>query len=522
MKGRKAVARALPMLVLAAAYAVSVGIFALWGGHNLDADMSAEMILAAQLNEEGALISENWLYDGQARVVSPVMVYQLGLLLFDSWHAARVFAIALLLALAAASLLFLARGAGMGEEALYAAAAMMLPTSVASACQFAHGAFYAMDFILACLMLGLLVRLPRRRRALPALPALLMLGAVCGLGGERMPVMLGVPLALLCAGGILRRAMGARTMREAMACTEGRLLPGALAVSAGLLAGYAVNALVLTRRCRVVAGGERIEDFGLELVLAQFGDVCGYLGWGADGRMIGLGGLCAFGAIAVTALMVYAPARLSRASAGAGEGVRIVARFALAAVWLGVLLNAQTNRSGSPYTVARYIAGLMLSLLCVYALLARLTAHMPGLRMACMLALTAVFAASCAQYVAHDVRKTPAAYEALADDLLRSGLTQGFATYENAGVLTEASDGAIEVCAYDGWNDAERSCESRSAARAQLTPQGRAFVYVAASEWDEYETIPCAIEENLAWESEYGRVYVFEDAAQVMKIQGEQ
>lgn len=121
--------RGLPYLVLLAAYLMSVGIFALYGEHNLDSDMSSEMILASILNEEGGLFSEEWYYSTELRVVSPVMLYQIGLKLFDSWHAARTFAVAVLQIGVILSFLFMTKAAGMKESGVYCAAGLILPIS---------------------------------------------------------------------------------------------------------------------------------------------------------------------------------------------------------------------------------------------------------------------------------------------------------------------------------------------------------------------------------------------------------
>lgn len=95
--------------------------------HNLDADMSSEMIYADLLNREGRLLTDSWYYSSELRTVSPVPLYQLGLLLFDSWHAARVFGTALMLAGILASFLFFARRAKMGEAGVYMAAVLAMP-----------------------------------------------------------------------------------------------------------------------------------------------------------------------------------------------------------------------------------------------------------------------------------------------------------------------------------------------------------------------------------------------------------
>ena len=112
MTGAKAL-KSLPWLVLAAALALSVGIFARSGRHNLDADLSSEMVLAQLLNEEGRLVTDSWYYSTELRSLSPVPLYQLGLRLFSSWHAARVFAVSVVLLVFVASLLYMARAMGM-------------------------------------------------------------------------------------------------------------------------------------------------------------------------------------------------------------------------------------------------------------------------------------------------------------------------------------------------------------------------------------------------------------------------
>ena len=155
--------RILPYLVLLAAYLLSVGIFAVMGSENLDSDMSSEMVLANLLNEEGKLLSENWYYSTELRVATAVPVYQLGLMLFDSWHMARTFAVAVLLAAMAAAYLYLMHSAGFGSAMAYCAAGLILPVSVYSKFLLVYGHFYSVHFILICLLLALVIRLVQGR-----------------------------------------------------------------------------------------------------------------------------------------------------------------------------------------------------------------------------------------------------------------------------------------------------------------------------------------------------------------------
>ena len=72
---KKKLLKALPWIILAVAYLFSLTYWGMFGAHNLNADDSGEMILAAHLNEEGSILSENWRYTTELRLVSPVLIY---------------------------------------------------------------------------------------------------------------------------------------------------------------------------------------------------------------------------------------------------------------------------------------------------------------------------------------------------------------------------------------------------------------------------------------------------------------
>ena len=82
--------QALPWLWMAAAY-----LFDLWyqlvpGKWIVDSDLASEMILSDLLNKEGSIISHNWFYSTELKVVNLQWFYRLGLLLFPEVKGARV------------------------------------------------------------------------------------------------------------------------------------------------------------------------------------------------------------------------------------------------------------------------------------------------------------------------------------------------------------------------------------------------------------------------------------------------
>lgn len=515
---KRRLGRAWPWLVLAGAWLFSAGLFACFGMHNIDSDMASELVLAALLNEKGRLVTSSWYYSTEIRIFSPVMVYQLGLLLFDSWHAAHAFALALLLAVTAASLIFLMRGAGMGEAAPYAAAAVLPPTGVASRFLFTYGAWYMPYFALTCAVLGVIVRMGQGARALPSMSALLLMSLWGGLNGVRMTMVCAAPLmlaALWCAG---QEAVLRGDVRAALRGETGRQMAGALAACAGFLAGYAINALVLARHFFFQSHDDQlVTPFQLDALIGQFRDLCVYLGWHRAGKAIGPVGVCACVAIGFAAMLFIAPARLARRRAGLGAGGLLVARFALTALVLGVLVNAVTGIELSEYKVVYYVGGLMLSLACIFALAARAVRHMAWLRAALMTGLCLLLGMQSLQYAAMDMERGEAGYEAVADFLVESGVTRGFATFWNANVLTEASDGAIEVYVYQDWGKDELYPWLQKREHFESAPQGTVFLYIGENE--DVRGVPAAEGAQLVYDGAGGQIYFCPDAQAVMQAQ---
>ena len=518
MKNRSGFLKILPWLVLAAAWLLSVGAYALYGAHNLDADISSEMVLADLLNEEGGFLSSSWYYSTELRVVSPVPVYQLGLLLFGCWHVAHTFAIALLLLGVAASFLYLARGAGMGDGAVYCAAAMLLPVSESYAFLFVYGGFYTVYFMLACWLMGLALRLQQRRHLLRRLILLGVLSVWAGMAGVRILMICGVPLVLACAiewFGQVRMCEGRKAL---CASAQTPMLGGALVALAGMGIGYAVNARILSGLYHFSGyGDEQMSSFGLGRLVEQFESLFAFFGYRSEVPVFSAAGIGGLAAVCLVFALCAALYGLFRMRSALSSRERMIPLFAVCAVGVGMLLNGTTNRGGSAYTVAYYIAGVLLVVASAFLLLEKLPCRLPALRSALMMALVIAFAMPAAGYLTAVFRKTPAEYEQAAAWLADHGHTQGYATFWNGNVLTEASDGQIEVITYDSWQSTRPGDWLQKTSYRQELPDGPVFVYVTNDEME--GNVPCAQEAHLAYRTEGGAIYLYDSAFEVDQLQ---
>lgn len=483
MKKREAIARALPWLVLAAAYALSVAFIARCGMHNLNADDASEMVLASLLNREGALLSRNWLYSSELRLLSPVPLYQLGLLLFPgSWHAARTFAIAIVMLLIAAAMLYALGGLGLRRCAPWLTAVFMLPFSQPYAYIILYECYYSMHFVLSLVMLGLLCRVSRvgLRRGKGSTALLVLLGLLGGLNGVRMLTSFIVPAAaagaLLAAGEMRRHAR----CREAVHTQAVRL--GAAGVLTALAAGvgYLANMKGLSRVYQYATYGDMVfTEFRLDDFWHQFDGIVQSFGYRANAPFFSPQGVACLVALALTAAVALSCVVLARSFGDLPAEHRLLLLTAVLAIALGMVLNVLLSQ----YMTRYFFIGILLLILVLAAALERGLCVNSTLRRGAwaLLAGCFLFQTTCA--MRYDYTQGEVNYEMAADWLLENGYTQGYATFWNANLLTEASDGQIEMWVLSDrgeaeWTGMKLHTMLQEASHLTRDPQGRVFLLV--------------------------------------------
>ena len=110
--------------------------------------------------------------------------------------------------------------------------------------------------------------------------------------------------------------------------------------------------------------------------------------------------------------------------------------------------------------------------------------------------------------VLYGYRQGDVNYEMAADWLLENGYTQGYATFWNANVLTELTDGQIEVFAVENWDTGSMNPWLQRKDHAQRTPEGRVFAIFRASELE--AGVPGCDEEHLIYASDELAVVVYD------------
>ena len=437
--------RVLPAVLLVMAYLCTVGMFARSGAHNLDADMSSEMMLARLQNEEGTLLSRSWYYSTELRVVSPVPLFQLGLLLFPgNWQAARTLATAVMLAGILASFLYFARKARMGAAGVVMAAILALPFSDVYAYVGFYNGGYSVYLMLVFVLLGLVLGMEQSKRRPARLAVIALLSLWGGMGGIRMMLFLALPLAGACAVELFDALRREERIAQALRGGLSSRLSAAAVIFAATAAGYAVNEKVLTRLFDYDHySGIALSMPSSEVFFAQLTGIAEFFGCRASSRLFsarGVASLLGFAMMGLCALALCVLLRRRREGRLSAENGMLLV-FTVFSVALGMMVNVLTGN----YFVRYYLPGLLMLVVMLLLAWQGTACKNRMLRAAVPLAIAAVFALEAGICLRQDQRMDEAPYEKAADWLLQNGYTQGFATFWNAATLTEATNGAITV-----------------------------------------------------------------------------
>ncbi len=164
-----------------------------YGAQWLDSDDSAEMILAELLSREGGILSKNWYYSTELRVLNTQLVMAPLFCLFSDWHVVRTVGTGILLVILLLSFFFLCRSLKLGKKLIFFAPLIVWPFSREYIQFVLYGLFYIPHLVIIFLTLALCLNNSPRPNSLRNF-ALVLISFIAGLGGVRLVVVCYLPL----------------------------------------------------------------------------------------------------------------------------------------------------------------------------------------------------------------------------------------------------------------------------------------------------------------------------------------
>ncbi|HIX93874.1 MAG TPA: hypothetical protein H9846_00220 [Candidatus Gemmiger excrementipullorum] len=515
--------QAAPWLWIAAGYLLDLWYQLVPGKWIVDSDLASEMILADLLNQEGTVISSNWYYSTELKVVNLQWFYRLGLLLFpDSWHLARVFGMAIALALYTAVLLFFVRSAGLGRAGLWMTGALLWPFGRNYLVLALYGGYYLVYTSFYLLVLALILRALRASRAAPWLAAACAVAAVSGTNGVKQLMVFHAPL-LAASAVLLALALhrcGKTTWREAWAACrlQVRMLAASLLTALGCAAGYFLSDAVLSRLYDFKSYGfiawNRSDDwFTLDRILMDFFHEFGYQD-GANlfrfsGIATGIGlllGLCMF--LCIVRLLL----RLCR--------LQPVDQLLVLLLVCMLAVCSVCYTYFQEYYGYFWLLNLPVGVAVMAVELKTEDFRLPGARQLAAAALACAFTVCAVHTVRREIEKPALAHKGLdtvAAWLVDNGYTEGYATFWNGNAMIELSSGKLDVWTLASLSDDKVPDWLQKKDHLTTDPAGSPFLLLDTEGDGAPEDAALITRGNceLVYEDSRYQVYTFASAADV-------
>lgn len=461
---------AVPYMVLAGVFALLVLLNIFFLDHWLDSDMAAEMMFSKLLSEEGHLFAtRNWFYSSEFRVLYTQLVMTPLFWVFDSWHVVRALTNIVFYVLLTGSYWYMMKPLGLKRKwVVWTSVILLLPFSETLMTHMQMGNTYMSHVILIFFVFGMFLRLGGRKKAAAGwkkAALALVYCALCmilGLSGIRYMLALLCPLVLAAFWEMLasrefqslRREVSGKHIRAFCTQKKAAYMGYALLGAFMALAGYAANIFVAAARysfqtyetVNFIAVYKGIFWERLQNTLGSLLMLFGYI---ADKAFLSLRGLVTLAAFILLGLCIYFAVKSRKLAALAAEEKQedtAVARHFLYVFFLiAFVLNTFVFLFTNSTVVDRYYITVLIFILPLIAVffeketmaLDRLVAGV--LLAGCLFLGTAKVVYS---FVATDKNEDT---RAVAGFLEENGYEFGYATYWNANIITELTDGKVEV-----------------------------------------------------------------------------
>lgn len=453
--------QAMPWLWIVAGY-----LFDLWyqlvpGRWIVDSDLASEMILADLLNQEGSIISHNWYYSTELKVVNLQWFYRIGLVLFpNDWHLARAFGMAIALVLYAVALLLLARWAGLGRAGLWMTGALLWPFGQHYLVYSIFGGYYLVYTTFYLFVLALLLRSMRTdiKRCILLWAVACVIAMISGTNGVKQIMVFHAPLLLATtvATGLALHDCGKRDWKSAIkACQlEVRFSIGAVLSTIACGIGYAVNLILLSGPYTFKSFGgirwNRSDDwFTLDRIVTDFFHEFGYQN---DAYLFRFSGIATGFGLLLGAVVFICTIRLVLKLRKLETEDRLLVMLLVSMILVCSVCYTYFQEYNNYYWMTVIPAAIAV----VAVELKTESFHLQGVRKAAGVSLALVVTICSIHTVRREIEKPLLAHEGIeqpANWLVENGYYQGYASFWNANALAYASDGQLEVWTLVNLND---------------------------------------------------------------------
>ncbi len=166
----------------------------------IDSDASSELVLAEHLSKTCQILSTDWFYSTELRVINTQLIYTPLFWIFDDWHMVRFFGALILQGILILSFYFYTHLLDIEKNTFYICSALyLLPVSVCYGRIALYNCYYIPHIVLSLIIVGLIFAKKNSRNPsskCARLLSLLIVSFLGGLGGIRQLMMTHIPAIL--------------------------------------------------------------------------------------------------------------------------------------------------------------------------------------------------------------------------------------------------------------------------------------------------------------------------------------
>ena len=529
------------VILLSGAVLTLIVVNILWGEHWINSDMAAEMIFSKLLAEEGRLIaSSNWYYSTEFRVLYTQLVMTPLHYIFTDWHVIRVITNVVFYGLMLASFYFVCKPLKIRRRNVWLCAlALFVPVSEAVMTHLQMGNTYMSHVILCFVTFGLFLRLCDREQRCHRgryIVYAVLFAAICvvlGISGVRYMLDILVPL-VITAGVFVIRSGGFQVFRKEVTKEH---LAGFLKTEqvtylfvsfAGLVCGgigYLINAMFISKMYQFqtydttnfIAVHEGVFWDRVQNALGELLQVFGYIENKAFLSLRGLITILAFVMIATLGLTWVKSMRYSlvQSTALVEPVEQNHRRFTVLFAGISFVLHLFVFVFTTSTMVDRYFIPIAIFFLLTLVIYMEWEGLVFDRVVVCLiLGGSLAFAGVKTYYSFVSNDKNADRYE-MAEYLVEEGYTFGYASYWNSNIMTEVSDGALEMA--NLWSLESLGDFKWSSKMSSYEPkEGKIFLIAENSELEALKEYGMLEKQEIIFENEDFKVLHFDSQAEFL------
>ena len=440
----------------------------------IDSDASSELVLSNHLAENGGILSADWGYSTELRVVNTQLVYAPLFKIFNDWHMVRFVGALILQAILVGAFFVFTKCTGLsGKVFCISAGLFLLPVSVCYGRIVLYNCYYVPHIAISLIIVGLTFAKWEGKRGLWLIvrtACLLVLSFLGGLGGIRQAMMTHAPVLLAVFAYFVLDDLVCKRKDAARAKKRLVYLLNAVGSAAFFFAGLLINTEILAKKFVFSDYSENM--IGL-IDVAQFKDIAyglmHHFGFRDEIKLISvLGVLSILGVFLTVGCLIVAIVQIVKYREHQSVGKALPSVFFLS--YLAVMLLVFIVL-GNYYYFVLYFTPVVVWFIPVFVQQLGRTKNVPVFNMRRVLPAVVAGIIFCNGVVNGiyflDHTKFQQKYEGLVfkdreitqtltpvvDFLVDNGYERGYATFWNGNIITEMSDGAVRMVNVHYYSD---------------------------------------------------------------------